>query len=307
MNDTIAILGAAGFVGHRLISALQAQGHKIIALMRHTQRMPDGVQAHIADFNTPEDFTRVLSHTRLIIHAAAGSTPGSTAGKPLAELDANLRPTLALLEALQQIPHCQLLYLSSGGALYGDTPHHPTQEDTPPHPRSYYGASKAAAEHFIHAAAEQFDLAATLLRPSNLFGPGQSLRQGFGIIPTAFSHAQSGAPLPIWGDGSNVRDYLYLDDFIRLCTQLAARPMPSGVRTFNVASGHSVSLSELIQIIRRVTGTDLLVQYHLNRSVDIARIELDTTQIRQHIGWAPLIGLEEGLRLSWQWWRAQTQ
>lgn len=305
MTNAVLVLGAGGFVGRHLVTTLLARGHRIIALTRSPNTFPAGVETLSGDFNTPEDFAPLLSRADTIVHAASGSTPGSTAGKPLVELDINLRPTLALLTALQDAQHCRLLYISSGGTLYGDTHERPVQENSELRPRSYYGAGKAATEHFIHAAAQQFNLSTTILRPSNLYGPGQGLRSGFGIIPTAFTHAQTGTPLTLWGDGHAIRDYLYIDDFIRLCGDILETPMPNRIKILNAASGQGISLLNLIDHIRRVTGAPLPVQYNLSRSVDIARIVLDTTEITRASGWTPQIELEDGLRRTWHWWQAQ--
>lgn len=299
----IVIFGAHGFIAHHLIPALAKQGYPLIALARRHAHISPGVELHVAPFDTPAQFTPLLERAHTLVHVASCSTPGTTAGKPLVELSDNLRPTLALLEAWQNAPHCRLLYVSSGGTLYGDTNGHPADENMPPRPRSYYGAAKAAAECFIHAATQQFALSATLLRPSNLYGPGQEMRGGFGIIPTAFAHAQRNEPLTIWGDGGAIRDYLYIDDFIRLCLDIIRQPMPIGAHAFNVASGHPVSLMELLEHIQTITGKKLSIQYDVNRPVDIARIELDTRKIRTTYAWQPQVSLEEGLTRTWQWWQ----
>lgn len=306
MKNAIIVFGAHGFIGHHLVRTLMAQGYPVMALSRRGTPALPGAELHVGPFDTPEQFAPLLSHAHAIVHAASCSTPGTTAGQPLAELAMNLRPTLALLEALQAAPHCQLLYISSGGTLYGDTPDCPAHETSPLCPRSYYGAGKAAAEHFIQAAAQQFNLAATILRPSNLYGPGQGVRGGFGIIPAALAHAQSGAPLTLWGDGSTVRDYLYIDDFIRVCSDIIDQSMPSGTRIFNLASGDCLSLVALIDLIRRVTGRALSTHHDLGRPVDVARIELDTQKIRQTYGWQARVSLEEGLNRTWRWWQERS-
>jgi UDP-glucose 4-epimerase len=305
MSDAVIVFGAGGFVGRHLVAMLQARGHEVIALSHRPCSLPEGIESHIGDFDTPEHFAPLLPRARAIVHTASGSTPGSTAGHPLAEIETNLRPTLALLAALQQAPHCRLLYLSSGGTLYGDTHDHPARESDSLRPRSYYGAGKAAAEHFIHAAAQQFGLDTTVLRPSNLYGPGQGLRSGFGIIPTAFSRAQSGATLTLWGDGGAVRDYLYIDDFIRLSGDIIEQPLLTGTRTLNAASGQGVSLLELIENIRHVTGAALPIAHDLSRPVDIARIEFDVSLVERMYGWVAQVGLDEGLQQSWHWWQEQ--
>ncbi len=309
MRDAIIVFGANGFVGRHLVRALAARGERVIALTSRPlapgedTRPWTGVEVITGAFCTPAAFAPWLSQARVIIHAASRSTPGRTAGKPLAELNDNLMPTLALLDALQSAPHCELLYLSSGGTLYGDTATHPADEQDTIRPKSYYGAGKAAAEHFIHAYAAQFEQPATLLRPSNLYGPGQTLRSGFGVIPTAFNRLQTQTPLTVWGDGSAVRDYLYIDDFIQLCLSVVARPMPNGCALYNAASGIGVSLNTLLETVQTVTGQPLITQHDTSRAVDIARVVLNAQRAQEQFGWQATTPLAEGLAATWRWWQ----
>ncbi len=306
MSDAIIVFGANGFVGQHLVRALAQCGEPVIALVGARPKNPiAGVEFVTRVFNTPDAFAPWLNTARMIIHAACRSTPGHSAGKPLVELNANLTPTLALLDALQHTPQCDLLYLSSGGTLYGDTTAHPADEQDPIRPKSYYGAGKAAAEHFIHAYAMQFNRAASIVRPSNLYGPGQTLRSGFGVIPTAFDRIQKQTPLNIWGDGSAVRDYLYIDDFIKLCLAIIDKPMPTGSRIFNAASGEGVSLNRLIKTIQRIIGQTLLTQYDNSRTVDVARVVLNPQCAAEQFGWIPETPLDTGLANTWAWWQTQ--
>ncbi|NMG44651.1 NAD-dependent epimerase/dehydratase family protein [Aromatoleum toluvorans] len=307
MNDAILLLGAHGFVGNALTRALAAAGAAVVAVGRHPgAAAAPGITTVPAAFAEPAQFAEWLPRCRAVVHLASASTPGSSAGKPLFELDRNLRPTFALLEALQTRPQCELLYLSSGGTLYGDAEVSPATERHVIRPKSYYGAGKAAAEHFITAWSAQFGGHATILRPSNLYGPGQSTRQGFGIIPTAFDALREGTPLTVWGDGSTVRDYLYIDDFVALCLAILARPMPAGTQVLNASSGAGLSLNELFAHIENVAGRPLQRHYVPGRSVDVSRIVLDASRAQHHYDWHAGTPIEAGLSAAWQWHTAAT-
>lgn len=302
MRDTILLLGANGFIGTALTSALASTGTPLIAVGRSKGHAPSHAITRIdGTFTRPEDFSPWLDRCRAVVHLASASTPGSSAGKPLFELEHNLRPTFALLEAMQAHPQCELLYLSSGGTLYGDAATSPATERHVIRPRSYYGAGKAAAEHFITAWTTQHSTRATILRPSNLYGPGQTTRRGFGIIPTAFDALRDSAPLTVWGDGSTVRDYLYIDDFVALCLAILARPMPPGAQVLNAASGDGISLDELFSHIEAVTGLALERRYEHSRAVDVSRIVLDPGRARRHYGWCASTPVAQGLARAWQW------
>ena len=302
MLEKILVFGAGGFIGQHLVRALVRNGQPVIAVSRHPVdygKIP--VEAIVAPLREPSDFLPILKHVRAVVHLASASTPGSSAGQPLKELDDNLRPTLALLQALQNHPDCELLYVSSGGTLYGDTPAAAANEHTPVHPKSYHGAGKAACEHFIGAWSGQYAASATILRPSNVYGPGQVERVGFGIIPCAMGKMLRQETLTVWGDGSAERDYLYIDDFIALCLRILASRMPGRVCAMNAASGIDTSLNTLFDTLELATGLPLLRTHASGRAVDVARIALDPVLAQRIHGWSASTSLIEGLQRTWAW------
>jgi UDP-glucose 4-epimerase len=306
MSKPILVVGAGGFIGTHLVRALHGQGHAVLALSpRPCAALPLGVENIVARPQTPPDFQTLLERCGSVVYLASASTPGLTAGRPLYELQFNLQPLISLLEALQTAPHCDLVYLSSGGTLYGDTGATPAAETDPILPRSYYGAGKAAAEHFIHAWSGQFRNKTTIVRPSNIYGPGQSLRNGFGIIPTAFDKILTHRPLTIWGDGTSVRDYLHIEDFTRLCMQLLANPMPAGTQIINAASGQGLNVNKLLDEIELVTSHQIERRHDAQRAVDIAHIVLDNRKAKRLYDWRPQIAINEGLAKSWTWYCTQ--
>ena len=302
-NDSILVLGANGFVGKHLVRALVAQGKNVIAASRHVATFrTEGVEWVVGPFDEPEHFVRLLERSTAVVHAASRSTPGSSAGNAIAELRINLQPTVALLQALQQTPEVTLLYLSSGGSLYpASTGDAPATEASAVRPRSYHGAGKVAAEQFISAWCDQNGRAATILRPSNIYGPGQSARSGFGIIPTGFSKIRHSETLTVWGDGSAVRDYLYIDDFTALCEAVLTRPMHTGMLVLNAASGRGVSLDELFGAMEKVAARPLHRFYDRARAVDAARVVIDASAAQACYDWTSTTTLHEGLKKTWDW------
>lgn len=302
MSDHVLVVGAGGFVGRHLVRTLSSRGEKVIAVSRHqVDHDAQGVESIIAELIEPEQYTRLLDRCRAVVHLASRSTPGSSAGRPVDEVLGNLLPLAALLQAMQQTPQVELLYLSSGGSLYESTSDAPATEASRIQPRSYHGAAKAAAECLASSWCQQYGGRATLLRPSNIYGPGQIERPGFGIVPACFGRIVRREALAVWGDGSIVRDYLYIDDFIGLCMEVLAAPMSTGARTFNASSGIGVSLNELFRLIEVVTDKPLPRNYELHRVVDARHIVMDPGTARSHYGWMPVTPLEEGLRKTWDW------
>lgn len=304
MSDPVLVLGGGGFIGRHLVEALAADGQSVISATRKpaTFHHP-AIENVVAAFDDPADFAPLLRRCRAVVHAASASTPGSTAGKPLMELTGNLNAALSLLTALQEVPDCRLVYLSSGGTLYGHRLGEAVEVDML-RPRSYHGAGKAAVEHFIGAWSEQYGGTAVTLRPSNVYGPGQPARRGFGIIPAAFDCLRNRSALTLWGDGSAVRDYIYIDDFIHLCMTVLAQPSAQGAEIFNASSAQAVSLTELLGLIQEVVGESLTVTHEAARAVDIRRIAPSNAAACSRFDWQPAVPLAEGLRRSWQWFSA---
>jgi UDP-glucose 4-epimerase len=302
MTDAVLIVGGAGFIGRHLAESIAATGRPVIAATRRPATFRHAaIQNSVATFECANDFLPLLTRSASVIHAASTSTPGSSAAQP--QLDGNLRTTLALIEALQTQPKQRLVYLSSGGTLYGDR-ERSARENDPLRPHSYHGAGKAAAEHFVHAWAIQFDGTAVVLRPSNVYGPGQLPQEGFGIIPAAFEAVRTGQPLTVWGDGSTIRDYLYVDDLVSLCERVLHHALPTGMHTYNAAHGDGISLGMLFNAIDAITGQPLRFVHQAPRRVDVHRIVPDSGAARHTFGWQPVITLEQGLRQTWEWFQS---
>lgn len=304
MSDRVLVLGAGGFVGSHLCESLASGGYQVIAATRRPHQFASPRVANaIAPFDDALHFEPLLDDCVAVIHAAASTTPGSTAAHP--QLEGNLRCTLALLEAMQRYPQIRLIYLSSGGTLYGEIASGLALESDVLRPRSYHGAGKAAAEMFIHAWSRQADGQAVVLRPSNLYGPGQLPGKGFAIIPSAFQHAVESRPLSVWGNGESIRDFLFINDFVDLCLGVMASSMAKGVHTYNAASGNIVAISELLDIIDDETGLPLHRHHLPSRSVDVGRVAFDSSRAKRDFGWTPKLSLREGIALTWRWYRAR--
>jgi UDP-glucose 4-epimerase len=302
MRDAVVVIGAGGFIGSHLVTALQKRGEKVIALTRRPlAETVQGLENRVISSLDVTELTRLVSHSRCVVHLASTSTPGSTASHPLQELSGNLTLTLSLLEAMQHYSEIPLIYLSSGGSLYDGAQAVPVDESGAIHPRSYHGAGKAAAEYFIAAWCAQYKANATLIRPSNVYGPGQTARQGFGIIPTAFDKIRKDEVLHVWGDGSTIRDYLFIDDLVALCMNIIEQPRSSGVQVINASLGVGASLNELFSLMESVSHRPLKLTYDSSRAVDAPLTVLDHSLAHRMYGWRPNINLAEGLQHTWRW------
>jgi UDP-glucose 4-epimerase len=170
-------------------------------------------------------------------------------------------------------------------------------------PRSYYGAAKGAVELMLHALCEQAGHRVTVLRPSNVYGPGQPALPGFGVIPALMRCARDGVAFECWGSGAIARDFLYIDDFTELVQKvLATDTRGNRFQLLNAGSGTLVSLDELHALISRVSGREIAWHIREARVVDPPQVLLDSSLAREVIGWTPRTDIEQGLRLTWESW-----
>jgi UDP-glucose 4-epimerase len=241
----------------------------------------------------------LLDQYGIIVHLASTSTPGTFADRPVMECEENLLQFLRFIEISECRPDLPIVYISSGGAVYGEPPDLPVVESCRLAPISNHAAGKAAAECFLSVQASR-GRRITVLRPSNVFGPGQYLKPGFGVIRTMLEHLRRGTAMNIWGDGGSLRDYLYIDDFVSAMQRVVERPI---VGTFNLGSGQGHSLNRLREIVERVSERSLTVSYRPRRAVDVGGVVLESAAFRATYGWSTAVGIEEGIRRTWAWVR----
>lgn len=277
----VLLLGGAGFIGSALARRLEQEQ----------------ISARIVGHHGPERLEQVLPRCGTVIHLASATTPGSSANHPGLELG-NLALTLRLLELMQTQPETHLIFFSSGGTVYGNPGRLPVTEDTPIASLSNHGAGKASQEAFCHAF-RAYGHAVTILRPSNAYGPGQTIRSGFGLVRTMLEHLRMGTTMEIWGDGENIRDFIYIDDIVDATVRLINLPQDSS--TYNLGSGMGFSINQVRAIVEAACGKELQTIFRPARGIDVRSVVLDNTRLNARLGWQPAIGLTEGVARTWNW------
>nr|WP_063574207.1 NAD-dependent epimerase/dehydratase family protein [Luteibacter rhizovicinus] len=303
MNQSILVVGAGGFIGRHLVQRLAEDGSQVTAITRRALGVSHP-SIHWSAEETPsvDAWRSLLESVDTVIYLASVSTPAGSAGRPVAEA-VSLMHLLTLLEAMQSQPQTQLIYFSSAGSLYVPAGKASTETDVTG-PRSYHGASKTAAEAFVGAWCAQFGGSARVLRPSNVYGPGQVTSRGFGVIPNVFWHMRHAHAMDVWGDGSQTRDYIHVDDLVELCVAATKASSVPGMDVFNAASGRSTSLNELFAIMEDVAGLPLSRVYHEPRAVDAIHVAVDVSKAQARFGWSARKSLREGIEGAWRWYRS---
>lgn len=282
-HDGVLLLGGAGFIGAALATRLQQQN----------------VPVHIVGRHDLDQLAQLLPQCSTVIHLASATTPGSSAQHANLELG-NLALTLRLLDLLRAQPQTHLIFFSSGGTVYGNPQRLPVTEDSPIAPLSNHGAGKAAQESFCQALRAQGH-AVSILRPSNAYGPGQTMKSGFGLVRTLLEHARLGTAMEIWGDGENVRDYIYIDDIVDATLRVIAQPQDCS--TYNLGSGVGHSINQVRDVVGQVCSRILPTTYRPARGLDVRGVVLDNTRLSARLGWKPVVGFADGVARTWEWVR----
>ncbi len=215
----------------------------------------------------------------------------------MSEVYNNLIPSMARLKRFRS-SNASTLSLSPAGAVYGNPTVLPASENSPLR-RFHAGAFKASVETCLHALTAQTSHRATILRPSNLYGPGQRNKKNFGLIQVAINCIRDDSEITIWGDGSTVKDYLHIDDFVDACDKAVFNPPKERMAAYNVGSGIGYSINDVCAMIEQVARRQLKKIYQPDRLIDPSVIILNNEKIRKELGWEPKVRLREGIEQLW--------
>ena len=299
------VTAGAGFLGSALCSALADAGHEVVRADRadRLRRLGDpGVDARIVDavheLGVESDLVALLDGCDVLLHLAHRGLPSSPMAHIAREAAANLGGGLELVEAARAAGVGRVVYASSGGTVYGRVSHVPVDETAECAPISAYGVGKSAMEHYLAFFSADFGLSTVSLRVGNAVGEGQFRGAGVGAPAKFLAAARAGDPIHIWGDGTTVRDYVYVDDIVRAFMTASAAELPSG--PYNVGSGVGHSLNEIVGLVRAVTGVAVEVRHEEARVFDVPSIVLDVTRFSGLTGWTPQVDLRSGMTRMWQ-------
>ncbi len=297
----VLVLGGCGFIGSHLVDALLALNLNVRVFDRGPEkyRAPlDDVDYVFADFRDINRLYEALVDVDVVVHLISATVPTTAALDTQADVGGNLLPSLALFEAMLKLSVRRIVYASSGGTVYGAPEIVPTPEIHPLRPINSYGIVKVAIESYLAMYARAHGLEATIIRPSNPYGPRQGHTGVQGVVATFMNQVLNDETIHVWGDGSVVRDYVYVED---LASLFAAAVVSGASGVFNGGSGIGVSINDVIAGIGTVTGQRLRVTYQPSRSIDVPRSILDVGAAKRHLGWEPKVTFPEGLERTWRW------
>jgi UDP-glucose 4-epimerase len=298
------LLGGAGFMGSHLAERLLKAGHavRIFDMREQGQDEAPGnrdIEWVRGDFLDPADVGAAIADCQGVFHLVSTTLPQSSNQNPARDVADNIIGTLHLLEACRREGGRKIVFASSGGTVYGVPRTVPITEDHPTHPITSYGIGKLTIEKYLELYRVLHGVDYCVLRIANPFGERQRIASGQGAVTTFLQRAYHGEPIEIWGDGSVVRDYLYVGDVAEALVR--ALDHRGGRRVINIGSGVGRDLNEIIAAIETVIGRPAQRRHVPARSFDVPANVLDIRLARTELGWQPATAFEEGLRRTLRW------
>jgi UDP-glucose 4-epimerase len=299
----VLVLGGCGFIGSHLVDDLLAAGHKVRVFDRAAElyRAPlVNVDYRFGDFSDSAYLAEALEGVEVVYHLISTTVPSTSNLDPVGDIQSNLINTVRLLQLMLQKNIKRIVYLSSGGTVYGIPEISPIPESHPLRPICSYGVVKVAIENYLQMFHQLHGLEYVVLRASNPYGERQGHLGVQGVIGTFMRKILTDEPIEIWGDGSVVRDFIYVSDLTALAV-LAGNSKLSG--TYNAGSGQGHSINELISSISGVIHREIHPLYKASRGYDVPSVILDISAAKQHFEWQPAMGWEMGIEITWNWMR----
>jgi len=304
------VTGGAGFIGSNTVDELVRRGHGVVVL----DDLSSGKEDNLADVRSKitfmkgsitdiEGVQKAMVQADYVIHLAARTSVPRSVKDPVDTNRINVDGTLNVLVAARDNKVKRVVFAASSSA-YGDTPTLPKSEDMQPVPISPYGVSKYVGELYAQTFGRCYGLENVCLRYFNIFGPRQDPDSPYSGVLSRFSAAfLDSTPPVVFGDGEQTRDFTYVENAV-LANLLACEAPSASGRTFNVGTGHAVSLNQVLQMLQKTSGKTLETKYEPSREGDIRDSLADIRLAKEFLGYEPVILFEEGLERTYAWYQA---
>lgn len=301
----VAIFGGAGFIGSWIVDRLlQEKFHLNIFEHQNAKFYRDfdsteTVNWFSGNFLTQRDIEQVVEDTEIIIHLISTTVPKNSNDDPIFDVQTNLIPSINLFNkaALKKVK--KIIFISSGGTIYGKPQYLPIDEMHPTEPEVSYGITKLAIEKYLLLHQEIYGIKAIILRVSNPYGARQSLQNPHGVINHFLHKILKNSPLDIYGDGSDIRDYIHVSDVAEACYRAILYSGKENI--FNVGSGKGTNLHQLIDYIKKELRNDITLNYLPSRKFDVNSNILNINLAREELKWSPQVTLKDGLAKTINW------
>ena len=295
------VLGGSGFIGSHLVDRLLSKGLMVRVFDRFPEKYRSplpGVEYKKGKFSDTFAIAEALDGVDIVYHLIGNTLPSTSMLDLSADIEDNLIDSVRFIEQMIKAKVMKIVFLSSGGTVYGNAETDLITEEHPIRPLCSYGIVKTAIENYLFMFQKLYGIFPIILRASNVYGPRSSHIGIQGIISTFLNKITNGEPLTVWGDGEVIRDYLYVDDLVNLCVKAGENEYPG---IFNASSGVGYSVKQIIDIITSVTNERMKIVYKDKRAYDIKKIILDYKKAKDTFGWQPKTCIKEGINRYWEW------
>lgn len=303
------IFGGGGFIGSAITDRLLRDGHDL-RIFERPRVMPfrsfsksEKVEWIPGDFSSAHDVGNAIDGMDVVLHLISTTLPKNSNDDPVYDVQSNVVSTLQMLNQMVTKKVSRIVFISSGGTVYGIPKYLPIDERHPTDPLTSYGITKLTIEKYLHLFSHLHGIRSISLRVANAYGERQRIETAQGAVGVFIHHALKGMPLEIWGDGSITRDYIHVSDLAEAFVRAAEYAGPESI--FNISSGRGTSLNELIVMLEQVLCRPIERRYLPARPFDVPASVLSHDLARKELKWAPSISLQEGLARTVQWMKTE--
>jgi UDP-glucose 4-epimerase len=301
----VLVLGANGFIGSHLVDSLVDAGHHVRAFDRFSSRQPqfklsDRIEIMAGDYLNADDLERSLVDIEYVFHFISTTTPASADNDPSIDINTNIRMSVELFKLCAQANVKKVLFASTGGSVYGNIDAPYFKETDTPYPVSPYAIGKLTIEHYLRYFRVKHGLDSICLRLSNPYGERQPFHRKQGVIPIFLERIARDLPITVLGDGSMVRDYIY----VRNMTDIVAAIFEKKTMydTYNVGSGIGIDVNQLVEAARKVSGKSPTIDHKEVPDTFVEKVVLDTTRFKDEFGQLVAVtSLEDGMRATYEY------
>lgn len=298
------IFGGGGFIGSHLTEKLVKKNFSVSVFARGSKRDYKNLGCVIGkidfikgDFNTSKFVSKVINAGDIVFDLIASSVPFSSMRSPLEEIKKHIFSHVQLIKLVCEKKAKKIIFISSGGGVYGEKPGLPASESNSVQPASPHAISKLTIEYFLDYYCKIYSTSYNVYRLSNSYGPRQIPQKGFGIIPTLFSHILENKPPTLFDNGNLIRDFIYIDDVINAIVKSFNKKNQHHI--YNIGSGKGTALKALWKEIKSITQTRLNPIFKPKRPIDVNAIILNINRFKKEFNWKPKIELSTGLKKTW--------
>lgn len=303
------IFGGGGFIGSTIADQLLEEGHSLRIFERprvapyRTFAEHERVEWVTGDFQSKHNLHTAMEGTDGVLHLVSTTLPKSSNDDPIYDIQTNVIATLNMLDVMVELGMKKIIFISSGGTVYGRPQQVPVPETHPTNPEVSYGISKLAIEKYLYLYSQLHGIEPITLRAANPYGERQRIETAQGAIAAFVSRAATGKPIEIWGDGTVTRDYIYIKDLTTAFVKALAYQGKEQV--FNIGSGTGTSLNTLIDLVEATLDKPVQRIYKPGRPFDVPINVLDCRLAAEELGWKAQHSLADGLRNVIPWYLDQ--